>query len=303
MSVLFSLHGSDRLTASLCSALTDQGKVIAEAGKSITRRFPDDETYIRVDTGLQDRSAIIVCSLDRPDQKILSLIFLAGTARDMGAKEVGLIAPYLPYMRQDKQFQAGEGITSVYFARVLSNAFDWLVTVDPHLHRRSSLSELYRIRTEVVHAAPRVAEWIRLNVREPLLVGPDAESEQWVSAVAAAAGSPYVVLQKVRSGDRDVAVSIPDVESWADHTPVLVDDIVSTARTMIETVRHLQNAGMQKPVCVAVHPIFADNAYEDLLSAGAAKIVSCNTVLHQSNVIDMTDDLAAAVRAVSASSR
>jgi ribose-phosphate pyrophosphokinase len=299
LSVLFSLHGSERLTGALCSALTDQKNVSPEIGKVTTRRFPDDETYVRVDTSLQDRSAIIVCSLDRPDQKILPLIFLAETARDMGAKKVGLIAPYLPYMRQDKQFQTGEGITSTYFAQILSNAFEWLVTVDPHLHRRSSLSELYTIDTQVVHAAPRVAEWIRLAVTQPLLVGPDAESEQWVAAVAQAAGAPYVVLEKVRSGDREVAVSVPDVERWADHTPVLVDDIVSTARTMIETIKHLSRAGLKKPVCVAVHAIFAGNAYEDLLSAGAAKIVSCNTVVHQSNAIDMTNDLATAVRAVS----
>ena len=73
----------------------------------------------------------------------MPLALVAGTARDLGASSVGLVAPYLAYMRQDRMFRAGEGVTSVYFARLLADSFDWLVTVDPHLHRRRSLTEIY----------------------------------------------------------------------------------------------------------------------------------------------------------------
>jgi len=65
---------------------------------------------------------------------------------------------------------------------------------------------------------------------------PDEESAQWVSEVSRGAGVPYAVLQKIRMGDRDVEVSVPDVQAWRNHTPVLVDDIISTGRTMIETL-------------------------------------------------------------------
>ena len=267
------------------------------AGRGVIslRRFPDGETYVRVETPVRGRDVAIVCTLDRPDDKILPLVFLAATARDLGATSVGLIAPYLAYMRQDRRFADGEGVTSSYFASLLSRSFDWLVTVDPHLHRRASLGEVYAIPTEVVHAAPRVAEWIRTNVRQPLLVGPDSESAQWTDAVAEAAGAPSIVLAKVRRGDRDVVVTVPDVERWHDHTPVLVDDIISTAKTMIETVQHLERAGLAPPVCIGVHGVFAAGAFDELRAAGAATIVTCNTIPHPSNVIDLSRDVAHAV--------
>jgi ribose-phosphate pyrophosphokinase len=84
----------------------------------------------------------------------LPLLFAADTARDLGARRIGLVAPYLAYMRQDIRFHAGEAVTSRTFAAILSRHLDWLVTVDPHLHRYHELSEIYRIPTQVVHAAP-----------------------------------------------------------------------------------------------------------------------------------------------------
>ena len=264
-------------------------------GRFTLRRFPDGESYIRIETNLQGHDVAIVCTLDRPDEKLLPLLFLAATARDMGAKSVGLVAPYLAYMRQDRRFIDGEGVTSSYFGAVLSRAVDWLVTVDPHLHRRASLAEIYAVPTNVVHAAPHVAAWIRATVPRPLLIGPDAESSQWVGAVAKAADAPFVVLEKTRRGDRDVSVTVPDMARWQDRTPVLVDDIVSTARTMIETVGHLRRTSFAGITCIAVHGVFAGGAYEALRDAGADRIVTCNTIPHASNAIDLSDDLAAAV--------
>lgn len=63
---------------------------------------------------------------------------------------------------------------------------------------------------------------------------------------------------------------------------------------MIETVGHLKTAGLPGPVCVGVHAVFADRAYEDLLAAGA-RIVTCNTIPHPSNAIDVSGSIAQAV--------
>jgi ribose-phosphate pyrophosphokinase len=228
----------------------------------------------------------VICTLDRPDDKFLPLAFAAATARDLGADRVGLVAPYLAYMRQDRQFKEGEGITSAHFARLISSAFDWLVTVDPHLHRYRELGEIYRIPTVTLHAASLLSDWIKAHVQRPLLIGPDAESEQWVSAVAARAEAPHIVLRKERFGDRDVRVTVPDLARWSDRTPVLIDDIVSSARTMIEAARHLAAARLPRPVCVAVHALFSGDAYQSLRQA-AALIATTNAVPHETNAIDI----------------
>ena len=254
-----------------------------------TRRFPDGETYLRIDADCARRSVALVCTLDRPDEKILPLLFSADTLRELGAARIGLVAPYLAYMRQDRRFQPGEAVTSRIFATLLSNHFDWLVTVDPHLHRFRSLAELYTIPTHVVHAAPALASWIAANVERPFLIGPDQESEQWVADVARRVGAPYAVLSKVRRGDRDVEVSVPDVEQHRDRTPVVLDDIISSARTMIQTTRHVVEAGLAAPVCLGVHGIFSGDAQRRLEEAGAGRIVTTRTVSHPSNDVEIVD--------------
>lgn len=290
--VVFALHGNENL----CRVIAE--RLGGEVGELTLRRFPDGETYLRLDTGVKGRPVILVCSMNDPDAKVLQLYFSGVAARELGATVVGLVAPYLTYMRQDTRFQPGEAITSSSFASLICGFADWLVTVDPHLHRHASLAELYAVPAAVVHAAPAISDWIRTNIGSPVLIGPDEESAQWVCEVARGAGAPYTVLQKVRKGDRDVEVSIPDVQAWRNHTPVLIDDIISTGRTMIETLGHLQRAGMKPAVCIGVHAVFAGDAYEDLLAAGAACVATCNTISHPSNTIDLSDAIAGGVSQV-----
>lgn len=286
------MPGNEDLTRSLAGALD------AEIGRVVVRQFPDDETYLRFETALDGRSAILVCTLAHPDEKMMPLLFAAYAARELGASRVGLVAPYLAYMRQDSRFQVGEAITSNAFGHILSKGIDWLVTIDPHLHRHSSLDEVFTVPAHAAHAAPLISTWIRQNVKQPLLIGPDAESKQWVGAVARDADAPFLILHKVRSGDRDVAVSIPDVARWRDHTPVLVDDMISTGRTMIETIGHLRRSGMMSPVCIAVHGIFASDALNALISAGAARIVTTNAIPHSTNAIDIVSLLEAGIHSI-----
>lgn len=264
-------------------------KMDVEIGTLTLRDFPDGETYIKFDGSVENKSVIILNSLDHPNQKILPLLFAAKTARELGAKSVGLCAPYLAYMRQDKRFQSGEAITSNYFAALLSQYFDWMVTVDPHLHRHHRLSEIYTIPNTALHAASAISRWIINNVEKPILIGPDHESEQWVAEVAKEAHAPYLILEKIRQGDRAVDVSTPEIAPYLTHTPVLVDDIISTAQTMIATINHLKKVKMNSPICIGIHAVFADQSYDALLEAGAKQVVTCNTINHLSNKIDLSD--------------
>ena len=153
--VLFALSGSEALAQPLSAALD------AEVGTIEHRQFPDGETYLRVGNDVSDREVILLSSLDHPDAKLLPLLFAADTARDLGARRIGLVAPYLAYMRQDIRFHAGEAVTSRTFAAILSRHLDWLVTVDPHLHRYPALSALYTIPALTLHAAPLLAAGAR----------------------------------------------------------------------------------------------------------------------------------------------
>ena len=283
MSLLFTFPAQKELAASLCAT----GKYAL--GEWEWRQFPDGESYVRIASDVQAKQVSLLCSLDQPDAKIMALVFLAKTLKELGAEKVTLIAPYLGYMRQDKRFKDGEAITSNIFAEFLSRYIDALITVDPHLHRHASLEEIYTCTCKVLTAAPLMADWIASNVNNALIIGPDMESEQWVKDVAARANAPYVILEKTRHGDRDVEIILPDVTPYAGRTPVLVDDIISTAATMIKAIGLLKAEGFTNAICVATHGVFAAGAYENLVAAGTAEVITANTIPHKSNGIDVAE--------------
>jgi ribose-phosphate pyrophosphokinase len=289
---VLALPGDEDLAAALVAALG------AEDAALELRAFPDGETHVHVGGAVAGRDVVLACSLHDANVRTVPLLLAAATARDLGASRVGLVAPYLPYLRQDARFTSGEGVTARYYPRFLAGAFDWVVTVDPHLHRLPSLDAVYPIPAAAVHAAAAIAAWLRSAVPDGVVIGPDAESAQWVADVAARAGLPMTVLQKVRRGDRAVSVSTPDLARWSGRTPVLVDDIISTAQTMIAAVGHLRAQGSPPPVCVGIHALLCGRAEEDLRAAGAARIVTCNTIPHATNAIDVRPMLTAAVGAM-----
>lgn len=288
--LLYFLPGAGHLAAPLAEALG------ADTGKIQFHKFPDGETYLRFLTDPSDRNIALVDCLDRPDPKLVPLVFAAMTARDLGARSVGLIAPYMPYFRQDIAFNPGEAVSARHIGTLLSGPFSWVTTLDPHLHRLKTLSDVFTIPAGLTHATQPMAAWISAHIERPMLYGPDAESEQWVRAIAETCGAPYTVFRKTRLGDKSVRIEVPpDIDIGA-HTPVIVDDIISSGTTLVTLIRTLREAGSPRPVCCAVHGIFAGDAYEQLIAAGAAKIITTNALPHKTNDIDIAPVLAEAVR-------
>lgn len=257
--------------------------------------FPDGETLVQMEPPAPGGNAVIVCTLDRPDPKVLPLMMAAATARELGAARVGLVAPYLAYMRQDTRFHPGEAVSAKIFGDWLGHTFDWLVTVDPHLHRNATLAAVYPRAAHVVHAASQLAVWIDAHVTMPLIIGPDRESAQWVTAVANLLCAPSVVARKERHGDRDVAVFLPEMDQWRDRTPVVLDDIIASGETMLQTLRCLHGRISLPPVCVALHGLFAEDALEKLLTEGAGLIVTSNSVITDTSQIDIDKPVAEAM--------
>lgn len=288
--LLLALPGAEPMATELC------GHLNSALLKWEFRRFPDGESYLRILGDCAGQDVVLVAEMSQPDEKFLPLVFAAQTVRDLGAKRVILVAPYLPYMRQDTRFRRGEGVTARYFARLLSAVIDGLVTVDPHLHRIHDLAEVYTVPSNVVGSAPAVAEWIARHVVHPLIVGPDEESEQWVGEIASALDAPYVIQRKRRLGDRALEIDLPDVSAWRDRTAVLVDDIISTGTTLARSVERLRQQGLEDVMAVAVHALFCGDALATLDRTGLSSLVTANTVVHASNDIDLSRLIAEGVR-------
>ncbi len=256
--------------------------------------FPDGESRVRLPQQLPQQ--VILCrSLDKPNRKLVELELAAATALQLGAKRLTLVAPYLCYMRQDTAFHPGEAVSQRIVGELLARRFDTLITVDPHLHRTAQLQQAVPVRRALaLSAAPAMAAYLAGRDDNPLLIGPDEESAQWVSAIAAPGGLDHGVARKQRLGDREVRIRLPEL-AFAGRHIVLVDDMVSTGHTLAEAARQLTALRPASLSVLVTHALFVDDTLARLHAAGISDICSTDSVLHSSNRVHLDGLLAEAL--------
>jgi ribose-phosphate pyrophosphokinase len=257
--------------------------------------FPDGESRVRVHVPVA-RHAVLVRSLHDPNAKLVETVLAADALRRAGARRVTLVAPYLPYMRQDAVFAPGEPISQRVIGACLGHAFDGVLTVEAHLHRIDRLDAVIAGHARALTAAPVLAQWVRRTGRDCVVVGPDAESEPWVRAIARAGGTPWLIGQKERLQDRTVRIRFPCRP--LQRRAVIVDDIASSGATLAAAARALRRLGAQTVDAVAVHAIFAPGALRRIHAAGVRRLVSCDTIPHPTNAIRCAPLVAAALAKV-----
>jgi ribose-phosphate pyrophosphokinase len=257
--------------------------------------FPDGESLVRVSPSRV--SALVYCSLDRPNEKLVELMLAASALRDAGAQRLVLVAPYMCYMRQDRAFNEGEAVSQQVVGRFLAGLFDRIISVDPHLHRTHDMSAIFPgCEAEALSATALIAETARGEAgRTPVVVGPDAESRQWIEPIAEILGSVFVIARKQRLGDRRVVMDFGNLEAVRGRPVLLVDDIISSGGTVREAVRHLQQAGAQRIDVVAIHAFADPGAVAKLMRSGVVSLRSTDSVVHPSNAIWLAPLLASAL--------
>lgn len=257
-------------------------------------RFPDGEIKLRLPETLPAQ-LVIFRTLNAPNDKLIELLLAAQTARTLGTTHLTLVAPYLAYMRQDMAFRPGEAISQRIVGKFLAGLFDAVITVDPHLHRVATLQQAVPLTHAIVlSGAPMLSDWIAARRQNPLLIGPDEESAQWVAMAAARHGFDHAVCRKVRRGDRDVEVALPDV-ALTGRQVVLLDDVASTGHSVARAAHLLLAAGAVSVDVAVTHALFADDALQVMQNAGIGEVWSTDCVAHPSNAVSMAGALAAAL--------
>ncbi|MBD3893691.1 ribose-phosphate diphosphokinase [Hydrogenophaga sp.] len=260
-------------------------------------RFPDGELRLRLPSALPAR-VVIWRSLQQPNEKLLELLLCARSARTLGARHLTLVAPYLAYMRQDTAFHPGEAVSQRIVGDFLAGLFDAVITVDPHLHRVASLSEvLPQVQALALSAAPLLADHIARQRAEVLLLGPDEEALQWVARAAQGHGWDYAVCRKLRHGDHQVEIELPALP-LAGRAVVLIDDVVSSGHTLARACELLRAAGVASVDVALTHALFAPGAEDRVRAAGVGAIWSTDCIAHPSNSVSIVPALAAALRSL-----
>jgi len=260
-------------------------------------RFPDGETRVRIPDPDALPPQVVICqSLHRPDAKLIALLLAGETFREAGVARLSLVAPYLCYMRQDKAFHPGEAVSQRIIGRFLASLARDVISVDAHLHRVHSLAEAVPATSALnLSAAPTLGAWLaEQDLANPLILGPDRESRQWVEQVAAVGQHEFAVASKQRFGDREVRVTLPEAD-YQGRTVVLVDDVVSSGHTLAEAARGLRAAGAGTIHALVTHALFADGALELLAAAGIEQVWSSDSIPHPTNTVRLAPLLAAAL--------
>lgn len=269
-----------------------------KAAQVARHRFPDDELRLKLPVDANGQLAetlVIYRSLDRPNDKLVELLLIAREARKLGARRLLLVTPYLAYMRQDIAFHPGEIVSQRVIGSFLADLFDGVITVDPHLHRIDTLQEAIDLPYAIsLSGAPLLAELIAREVERPILMGPDAESAQWIATAAAVGDFEHGVCTKVRHGDHDVRITLPEIDVRG-RAVVLLDDVASSGRTIAEATRLLRAAGALSVDVAVTHALFAHDALDVIHAAGVRHVWSTDCIVHPSNGVQMAPALARSV--------
>lgn len=257
-------------------------------------KFPDDELRVRLKAKITGDVVLVQSFYSSISDCIMEAVFAAQTARELGARKVILVAPYFPYLRQDKRFHAGEAVSQVIVAGLVEKYFDSVLIIDPHLHRKGSLDEIFNVKSVKLSANRLIASYIKGRIINPVAIGPDSESFKWAKNVAEIIGIDSRIMEKKRYSSYRVSVKLNKPMSLKNRSAVIVDDIVSTGHTILEAAKILKRLGAKNIYCICVHGIFVDDALRKLRQAGI-KVISTNTIPNNAAKIDVSGVIAGAL--------
>ncbi|MFH2027919.1 MAG: ribose-phosphate diphosphokinase [Nanoarchaeota archaeon] len=258
--------------------------------------FPDSEIKLRFKVDVKKKIVVLVQSFyGKINDCVIETLFAAETARDLGAKKVILVAPYFPYLRQDKRFNPGECISLRTIAKNIDEDFDEVIICDPHLHRERTLGHIFKIKSHKLTANPLIEDYIKKNIKNPVIMGPDWESYKWAQRVAEKIGCEFAIMEKERYSARKVVVKLNKKIDITRKNVVFIDDMVSTGHTLIEGIKNAKKLGAKKVTCFAVHGILVEDALKKLMNVGA-KVITANTIPNDSAKIDISGLVAKALK-------
>ena len=283
--VVFGGEGSEKFAKTLAK------RIRAKYAQPVVTFFPDGEMKMKIPEEVKGIHAVFVYTFHpNPNKILIEALFALGAARQLKAKKITLVLPYMGFLRQDKMFHEGEAMSNRIVADLLSRA-NKVITMDPHLHRIKSLKQIFKTGTKKVTATGMIADYIKKKHKKAIVMGPDAESAQWISVVAKKAGAKSIVLKKKRYSARKVKIVVKSKIPLKGKSVVLVDDIISTGHTLIEPIKQLKKMGVKSITCIGVHGIFVENALKKLEKLGV-KVETTNTIQNPVAKIDVTKTFA-----------
>jgi len=239
------------------------------------KRFPDGELYIRIQDSyiINNEDVIFIQSQNNQNDAVVESILMSDILRDEGAKSITLVAPYLAYTRQDKKFNPGEPISIRGLAKVYSQLFDRVITINPH---ETHIKSFFKVPFICGSAVGELAKYVKDRLNNPVVLSPDMGAVELAKEASKVIGCEYDYLEKTRISPTEIKVTPKnlDVEN---RDVLIVDDIISTGGTVATAIKMLKEQGANKIIVACVHPILIGDALNKLYVSGANEVVGTDT--------------------------
>lgn len=278
-----------------------------------TKKFPDGEKYLRV-KGEVDEEVTIVQSTGFPqDENLVELLFLIRNLKDLGAKHIKVVVPYMGYARQEKRFNDGESISAQIVANLLELAgASEFISINLH---EDCVRSFFNIPSKNISAMPTIAEYIDKITEKPIIIAPDKGALSFAEEIAKILDCNCTYMSKVRLGPDKVETRIVDIHSdFSDDDPllkensskvnigsvkgmeaVIIDDIIATGGTIVNAINILKEYGAKSVNVCCVHPILVNDAVSKIFAAGAKDLAGTNTLKSDVSIISVAKIIADAL--------
>lgn len=246
-------------------------------------KFPDKEVRIRVVENVLDKHVTVVQSTGvHPNHYYMQLFFILDAIKRSGGTSVTLVIPYLGYQRQDHIFRSGEAVSLEVIVNLLkAMKVDEVITFDLHAPRIAEYFKNKGIKTSHLSALSVFAKEIeKMGFEDLVLVSPDMGGIRRIQILASLLDNkvPCISIEKNRDLNTGEVNSVK-VNGEVLKRAIIVDDVISTGKTLVSAAQLLQKNGAEEIYVMATHGIFA----------GEAPVLLEESIIKQVTVTDTID--------------
>ncbi len=246
-------------------------------GRALVGCFKNEETRVRIEDNVRGADVFVMQSLCHPvDHHIIELLIMIDALRRASAHRVTAVIPYFAYAKQEKKTAGREPISAKLIANLITTAgADRVLTMDLHA---PAIEGFFDIPVDHLRAAPILGSHFRtLGLDNPVAVSPDAGGVARANDFRERIGASLAIVAKQRP-QVDMAEVLDMVGDVRGRTAVIVDDMISTGRTLIEAAEALLERGAHEVYACATHGIFAASAVADIRTSRIRNTIVTNTI-------------------------
>ncbi|MBI3341852.1 ribose-phosphate diphosphokinase [Candidatus Curtissbacteria bacterium] len=245
-------------------------------------QFSDGEIDVWVKEEVNNSNVFILQSNSLPvNDNIIELALIADALKRSGAHWITAIIPYFGYSRKEKQSRAGEPISAKVVADlVTSSGINKIICLDLHADAIVGFFNVPVIYLTALEVLAKRLKEEKLN--SPVVVAPDVGGVKRARNFAGLLGAPLAVIEKHRQVDAHDKIEVLSISGEVTgDTAVIIDDVISTGGTIVESANALKKRGVNKIIVCATHGVFAGNAIENLEKSPVDKIFVTDSIQHK----------------------